>query len=75
MTAAGHWWRNLREPTHFDAAIRRMARDGWTTFLELGPHPALAAVVLEAVAGAIVAAACAGGARRRRSSPRLRRSS
>ena len=38
---AGYWARNLREPVLFSAAVSRLADDGITVFLELGPHPIL----------------------------------
>ncbi|MDA0166411.1 acyltransferase domain-containing protein [Solirubrobacter ginsenosidimutans] len=53
VTRAGYWWRNLRETTRFDAALRRMAQDGFTVFAEIGPHPQLSALVLEAVPGSV----------------------
>ena len=56
VTDADYWWRNLREPTRFDVALSRLARDGYSAFVELGPHPALAALVLDAVPGAVVTA-------------------
>jgi acyl transferase domain-containing protein len=36
-----HWGRNLREPVLFSSAVRALARDGVTAFLEIGPHPVL----------------------------------
>lgn len=38
---AGYWWRNVREPVLFGPAIERMVQNGFDTFLEVGPHPAL----------------------------------
>ena len=54
VTHAGYWWRNLREPTRFHAALRRMADDGWDAFAEIGPHPQLSPLVLDALPGATV---------------------
>jgi acyl transferase domain-containing protein len=54
VTDADYWWRNLREPTRFDAALRRMTH--LRAFVEIGPHPALAALVLERVPGAVAVA-------------------
>jgi acyl transferase domain-containing protein len=48
VTDRGYWWRNLREPTRFDAALRRMAH--LRTVVEIGPHPVLSALVPGAVA-------------------------
>jgi phthiocerol/phenolphthiocerol synthesis type-I polyketide synthase B len=38
---AGYWARNLREPVLFGPAVSRLADDGATVFIELGPHPIL----------------------------------
>ena len=37
VTDPGYWWRNLREPTRFDAALRRMRH--LRTFVEARPAP------------------------------------
>ena len=42
-----YWWRNVREPVRFSAAIAGMADLGCTAFLEVGPHPVLAGPVIE----------------------------
>ncbi len=34
---AEYWWRNVRQPVHFAAALERLIDDGYTTFLELAP--------------------------------------
>ncbi|MCO6418561.1 type I polyketide synthase, partial [Siccirubricoccus sp. KC 17139] len=36
-----YWWRNLREPVRFAAAIAAAAEAGPALFLEIGPHPIL----------------------------------
>ncbi|HEY2739204.1 MAG TPA: LLM class flavin-dependent oxidoreductase, partial [Thermoanaerobaculia bacterium] len=41
LTSA-HWGRSLREPVLFAAAVDALIGDGFATFLEIGPHPALA---------------------------------
>ena len=38
---ADYWWRNVREPVRFDAAIRAMLGAGINTFVEIGPRPVL----------------------------------
>jgi acyl transferase domain-containing protein/NADPH:quinone reductase-like Zn-dependent oxidoreductase/NADP-dependent 3-hydroxy acid dehydrogenase YdfG/acyl carrier protein len=38
---ADYWWRNVREPVRFDAAIRAMLIAGINTFVEIGPRPVL----------------------------------
>jgi acyl transferase domain-containing protein len=48
VTDRGYWWRNLREPTRFDAALRRMSH--LRAFVEIGPHPVLTTLVPGAVA-------------------------
>lgn len=44
---AAYWWQNTRATVLFEPAIRRMLEDGYTHFVELGPHPVLAASILE----------------------------
>ncbi len=38
---AAYWYRNVRDPVRFRAAIEAMIEDGWTDFVEVGPHPVL----------------------------------
>ena len=40
-----YWARNLRETIQFWPAIQSLAADGYTHFVELGPHPTLAAAL------------------------------
>lgn len=47
---ANYWWRNVREPVRFADAIIRLIQSGETTYLELGPHPALQHALLESLA-------------------------
>jgi len=49
MTAE-YWWRNVREPVRFSAAIAGLAVQGHSCFLELSAHPALTAAVSETLA-------------------------
>jgi acyl transferase domain-containing protein len=51
---ADHWWRTVREPTRFDRALEQLA--GHDTFVEIGPHPVLGPLILDAVPGARVVA-------------------
>jgi acyl transferase domain-containing protein/acyl carrier protein len=44
---AAYWWRNVREPVFFAAAIERMSADGCDVFLEIGAHPVLSASIGE----------------------------
>ncbi len=47
QAGAAYWWQNTRATVLFEPAIRRMLEDGYTHFVELGPHPALASSILE----------------------------
>lgn len=42
---AAYWGRNLRDPFLFADTIARMAADGYTMFIELGPHPILSGAI------------------------------
>lgn len=44
---AAYWWQNTRATVLFEPAMRRMLDDGYTHFVELGPHPVLAASIFE----------------------------
>ncbi len=44
---AAYWWQNTRATVLFEPAIRRMIADGYSCFVELGPHPVLAASIFE----------------------------
>ncbi|MCF6390576.1 type I polyketide synthase [Mycobacterium sp. MBM] len=44
---AAYWWQNTRATVLFEPALRRMLDDGYTHFVELGPHPVLAASIME----------------------------
>ncbi|SPM41974.1 polyketide synthase [Mycobacterium numidiamassiliense] len=46
-TGAAYWWQNTRATVLFEPAIRRMLDDGYAHFVELGPHPVLAASIAE----------------------------
>lgn len=39
--SAAYWWRNVRQPVHFAAAVRQLLAAGYSDFLEVGPHPVL----------------------------------
>ncbi|MFG2288185.1 SDR family NAD(P)-dependent oxidoreductase [Streptomyces sp. NPDC048595] len=38
---AEYWWRNVRRPVQFAAAVEAALDDGADIFLEIGPHPVL----------------------------------
>ncbi|MDX2205390.1 MAG: SDR family NAD(P)-dependent oxidoreductase [Hyphomicrobiaceae bacterium] len=46
---AGYWCRHLREPVRFADGIAALHRDGFRTFLEVGPHPTLAALARQSL--------------------------
>ncbi len=46
---ASYWWDNVRKPVRFGEAIDRLIDDGHEIFVEIGPHPVLAAYVAECV--------------------------
>ncbi|MCE9529721.1 MAG: type I polyketide synthase [Planctomycetes bacterium] len=46
-----YWWRNLRQPVRFSAAVSRAAELGAKVFLEVGPHPGLIRYVGQVVNG------------------------
>lgn len=50
--AAGsaYWWQNTRATVLFEPAMSRMLEDGYTHFVELGPHPVLATSIVEIAA-------------------------
>ncbi|MFB7124370.1 type I polyketide synthase [Kitasatospora sp. NPDC056273] len=38
---AAYWYRNLRHPVQLEAAVRALLAEGFTTFVEISPHPVL----------------------------------
>ena len=40
---ADYWWRNIRQPVRFSAALESAARRGAALFVEIGPRPILTA--------------------------------
>ena len=54
---AGYWYDSLRQPVEFDRAVRVLAGSGYRVFVEVSPHPVLAAAVSEAVEDAAGSAA------------------
>src|SRR5579872_581629 len=44
---AAYWWDNIRRPVQFAAAVAALTEDGFTHFLEIGPHPILEGYVRE----------------------------
>ncbi len=44
---ADYWWHNVRDPVRFQTCFELALADGCTAFLEIGPHPVLAAAMKE----------------------------
>ncbi|HRX61315.1 MAG TPA: type I polyketide synthase [Candidatus Competibacter sp.] len=42
---AHYWWLNVRNPVYFQDCFNLAVEDGCTIFLEVGPHPVLAAAI------------------------------
>ncbi|MFD9153403.1 alpha/beta fold hydrolase [Streptomyces goshikiensis] len=59
-----YWYRNLRRPVEFATAVRAALDAGFTTFLEMSPHPLLIHGVLETAESAGLTAAAVGTLRR-----------
>lgn len=47
---AEYWWTNVRQPVHFAAALQASLEDGYSAFLEVGPHPVLGNSIKECAA-------------------------
>jgi epothilone polyketide synthase E len=61
---SAHWAQNLRQPVRFEEAIRALAQDGVTAFVELGPHPVLLPSIEQTVRACGKTAALAAAGRR-----------
>jgi acyl transferase domain-containing protein/NADPH:quinone reductase-like Zn-dependent oxidoreductase/acyl carrier protein len=59
-----YWARNLRDPVLFSAAIRKVAQESETIFLEISPHPILTADIEECLRTFGVAGTAYGSLRR-----------
>lgn len=44
---ADYWWQNVRQPVRFADGVQTLIANGFSTFVEIGPHPALSAAVSE----------------------------
>ncbi|GAA2622027.1 SDR family NAD(P)-dependent oxidoreductase [Streptomyces axinellae] len=62
---AEYWVRNLREPVRFAEAVRGLLEEGFTSYIECGPHPVLAAAIAETAEGASVDGVTVTGSLRR----------
>ncbi|WP_084675934.1 type I polyketide synthase [Caballeronia insecticola] len=54
---ANYWWRNIREPVRFGAAIQSLADAGVRTFIEIAPHSILRHYVKQTLAALKIAGA------------------
>ncbi|MEU6912433.1 SDR family NAD(P)-dependent oxidoreductase [Streptomyces olindensis] len=67
LCSAEYWARHARLPVRFQDAVHRLAADGVSAFLELGPGPVLTAAAADCVtdattSGSVLAVAARGGA-------------
>ncbi len=46
---ADYWPENIRQPVEFVSAIQHLLADGYTHFIEVGPHPVLATSLKECI--------------------------
>ncbi|MFJ9946695.1 amino acid adenylation domain-containing protein [Kitasatospora sp. NPDC091207] len=44
---AAYWWHNVRDSVRFQQAVQRLGDDGYSLFLEVGPHPVLGRSIQE----------------------------
>lgn len=63
---AGYFGRNVRDTVRFADAVDTMLADGFTTFVEIGAHPVLAANIVECAAGRGIAVQALASMRRGR---------
>lgn len=50
-----HWWDVCSQPAWFHTLVMRLLRQGYRTFVEIGPHPMLGPAIEEAAANAGIA--------------------
>ncbi|WP_405182248.1 SDR family NAD(P)-dependent oxidoreductase [Nocardia sp. NBC_01377] len=61
---AEYWFRNLRGTVRFEPAVLALADAGYTTFLEISPHPVLTVGIGETLADSVPHAVITGSLRR-----------
>ncbi|HWD60158.1 MAG TPA: SDR family NAD(P)-dependent oxidoreductase [Stellaceae bacterium] len=49
---ASHWWRNVRDPVRFAAALDGLVAEGCRVFAEIGPRPVLLSYMRDALSAA-----------------------
>lgn len=47
---ADYWWQNVRQPVYFARVVQAVLEDGYSDFLEVGPHPVLGNAIKECAA-------------------------
>ncbi|NWG15754.1 MAG: type I polyketide synthase [Chloroflexi bacterium] len=63
---AAYWGRNVRQPVRFAAAVSQLIQEGYTTFLEISPHPVLSGMVVQCLEAEGQAGVVAASLRRNR---------
>ncbi|MBB5139591.1 acyl transferase domain-containing protein/NADPH:quinone reductase-like Zn-dependent oxidoreductase/acyl carrier protein [Thermocatellispora tengchongensis] len=66
---AAYWWRNVRRPVRFAAAVERLLADGFDVLVEVGPHPVLGSYLRRLSGAARVRAAVVPTLRRAEPGP------
>ncbi|MEQ1861800.1 MAG: SDR family NAD(P)-dependent oxidoreductase [Chthoniobacteraceae bacterium] len=61
---ADYWWRNVRQPVRFGAAIDHLLGRGFNVFVEIGPHPVMASALTESILATQATATIAASLRR-----------
>lgn len=46
-----YWYRNIRNPVYLQQALENLSDDGYSTFIEVGPHPVLTRSIKETLEG------------------------
>ena len=44
---AEYWWDNVRQPVQFSLGMEQLIRNGYSIFLEIGPHPVVSSYISE----------------------------
>lgn len=47
---ADYWWKNVRQQVFFSQALEKLIKQGYTNFIEIGPHPVLGGAIKEIAA-------------------------
>ncbi|XP_022084421.1 uncharacterized protein LOC110975878 [Acanthaster planci] len=43
--SAEYWWKNIRQTVHFRGAVDKILKEGYTSLLEISPHPSLSPAI------------------------------